>query len=194
VLHTANRYYLRTLLLMLTPALGALAAAHALAVARQIDPAIPLLPRIMAALTGETATRAAIGALLLVMLVHAVETEKFVRGWTDYKAAVRSLAMGSDADPALGDPHFVSSERISADLNRFSWFSTTTYLSVLLSPNLAPARLVVDPSSTYFWLSCETATENLEAQREAPAGARALVRTYSCLHRKRRVRTAGAPS
>ena len=40
---------------------------------------------------------------------------------------------------------FVSSLRITDDLNRLSWFSNTPYLSVLLAPNFAPKRLVVDP-------------------------------------------------
>jgi hypothetical protein len=191
-LHATNRYYLRTVLLVLTPAFGTIAAAHALSVARELDPSIPLLPDIMSALTSETAARSAVGALLIVMLIHAVETEKFVRVWTDYKAAVRALAMGSASDPSLGDPGFVSSDRINADLNRMSWFSTTPYLSVLLAPKLAPARLVVDPSANYFWLSCETATENLGARRAIPASSRALVRIYSCLHRKRRARPAAS--
>ena len=65
------------------------------------------------------AARAICGAFLLVMLVHAVETTKFVAAWTDYKAAVRALARGAASDPKLGDSHFVSSTRISADLNRF---------------------------------------------------------------------------
>ena len=117
------------------------------------------------------------------MLVHAVETAKFVSAWTKYKAAVLALATGSASDPALGDPHFVSSKRIGPDLNRLSWSSTTQYLSVILA-NFAPARLVVDPAANYFWLSCETATANLKADRAVPAEGRRLVRMHACLHRK----------
>jgi hypothetical protein len=185
-LHAANRYYLRTVLLLATPAFGMLAASHTLGAEGEISPAIPLLPRLMELLTGETMARAATGAIALVMLVHAVETDKFVTAWTEYKTAVRSLAMGAVSDPALGDPRFVSSDRLGPVLNRTSWFSTTPYLSVLIAPKLAPARLVVDPSANYFWLSCETATENLQARRATPPASRDLVRTYSCLHRKRR--------
>jgi hypothetical protein len=185
-LHAVNRYYLRTVLLLATPAFGMLAAAHLLAVDNDSNIAISVLPRIMAALTNDTMARAAAGALALVMLIHAVETEKFIRAWTSYKGEVRALAMGTASDPTLGSSRFVSSERIGAPLNRLAWFSTTHFLSVLLAPRLGPARLVVDPSATYFWLSCETATESLEARRAVPADSRELVRVYSCLHRRRR--------
>jgi hypothetical protein len=120
--------------------------------------------------------------LLLVTLVHAVESAKFVAAWTRYKAAVRALATGPASDPALGDPRFVSSGRIDAGVNRLSWFSTTPYLSAILA-DFAPSRLVVDPQGNYFWLSCATATANAQAARAVPAATRDLVRVYSCLHR-----------
>src|SRR5262249_56422565 len=100
------------------------------------------------------------------MLVHAVETAKFVTGWARYTAAVRTLATGSLSDPALGDARFVSSHRIGDDLNRLSWSSTTPFFSVLLSPRMAPTRLVVDPRSSFFWLSSAPAPARAEA---APA-------------------------
>jgi hypothetical protein len=182
-LHTGNRYYLRTALLIVTPVLGALAAVHALDADGRLSLRGPLLSRLIVALTGDVTARAAAGTVLLVMLVHAVETAKFVTAWTSYKAAVRALAMGAASDPALGDPHFVSSQRISADLNPLSWPSTTHFLSVLVAPGFAPARLVVDPQANYFWLSCETATANQEAHRVVPAQSRRLVRVHACLHR-----------
>jgi hypothetical protein len=77
----------------------------------RLNRALPFVPRQMAALTGGVMAHASAGAILLVMLVHAVETAKFITAWTDYKAAVRALAMGAASDPALGDPHFVSSDR-----------------------------------------------------------------------------------
>jgi hypothetical protein len=122
-------------------------------------------------------------ALALVLLVHAVETGKFVSGWTDYKTAVRALASGSASDPALGSPLFVSSERIPAGLIRLSWNSTTPFLSVLAVPDLAPARLVVDPSAGYFWLSCTTARQSEAASTGLPQAARRLIRQHACLHR-----------
>jgi len=57
------------------------------------------------------------------------------------------------------------------------------YLSVLVTPRFAPARLVIDPDPDYFWLSCTTATANEEADRSVPAESRRLVRVHACLHR-----------
>ena len=65
------------------------------------DKLLTFLPRLMTALTGGVTARAAVGVVLLVMLVHAVETAKFVAAWTDYKTAVRALAMGTASDSAL---------------------------------------------------------------------------------------------
>ncbi len=176
-----HRYYMRTMLVIITPALGLLAAFYALrADGLALD--MPGLQRAMMALTSGITAEAFAGAFVIVTLVYAVETGQFVSAWTDYKAAVKTLATGTAADPSLGDPHFVSSGRINADLNRLSWFSTTQYLSVIVG-NFAPNRLVVDPANTYFWLSCETATANSKADRMIPAASRELVRTYSCLHR-----------
>jgi hypothetical protein len=143
---------------------------------------MPGLPRAMTALTNGITAEAFAGAFVIVSLVYAVETGQFVSAWTDYKSAVKALAIGTVSDPSLGDPHFVSSGRIDADLNRLSWFSTTQYLSVIVG-NFAPNRLVADPANTYFWLSCETATANSTADRLIPAASRELIRAYSCLHR-----------
>ena len=181
-LHADNRYYLRTLLLVVTPMLGALAGMHALYAEGRLQDSWPLLAGVVAAATSPPATRLAAGAVALVMLVHAVETAKFVTGWERYTAAVRTLATGSLSDPALGDARFVSSGRIGDDLNRLSWLSTTPFLSVLLAPRLAPTRLVVDPRSNFFWLSCATATASAEADRAIPVESRRLVQRYACLH------------
>jgi hypothetical protein len=181
-LHTENRYYMRTAFVVVTPILGALAALFALRADGRLR--LPLPPRLIETLSGPMTTRFVTGAFALLMLVHAVETAKFVKEWTNYKAAVLALATGTASDPALGNPRFVSSARIGADLNRLSWYSTTPYLSVILA-GFAPKRLVVDPrTENYFWLSCATATANLEAKRAVPAATRALVRDFSCLHRR----------
>jgi len=182
-LHAVDRYFLRTGLVVVTPILGALAAAYALHADGRLTLPIPILPRLLESFKSCVTARAIAGALVLVMLVHAVETVKFVSAWTKYKAAVLALATGSASDPALGDLHFVSSKRIGPDLDRLSWSSTTQYLSVILA-KFAPARLVVDPAANYFWLSCETATANLKADRAVPAEGRGLVRIHACLHRK----------
>src|SRR6185295_5861372 len=94
-------------------------------------------------------------------------------------------AMSGNSDPALGDPRFVSTARISPALAPLSWFSTIPYLSIILS-NFSPNRLVVDPAGNYFWLSCETATRNKDAGLVVPVQTRELVRAYSCLHRSAR--------
>ena len=180
-LHAGNRYYLRTVVLIATPMLGVLAAVHALDAEGRLR--MPLPSRLMELFTSDGAARCAAGAVVLVVLVHAVETAKFIRTWTDYKGAVVSLAMSATSDPALGDPRFVSSERINPALNRLAWSSTTHFLSVLVAPGLAPRRLVVDPNANYFWLSCETATANWDADRAVPLGSRELVRVYACIHR-----------
>jgi hypothetical protein len=120
---------------------------------------------------------------LLVSLVHAVETAKFVAGWRDYTAAVRRLASGTASDPGLGDARFVSAARLPADLDRLAWFSTTPFLSVLIAPSFAPTRLVVDPRANYFWLPCATARANLAAGGGIPTASRDLIATFSCLHR-----------
>jgi len=183
-LHTDDRYGARTALLIGTPILGGFAAAYALVAQDRLRLPIPLLRPLMALLASRTMVRAATGAFALVMLVHVVETAKFVTAWSGYKAAVRALAMGSASDPALGDPRFVSSARIPPALDRLAWFSTTPYLSILLAPGFAPSRLVVDSQGgRYFWLSCATATANEKAARAIPAESRALIRIYSCLHR-----------
>jgi hypothetical protein len=130
-----------------------------------------------------SAARAAAGAILLLTLAYAVETAKFVSGWTRYEAAVRGLAMGAASDPALGDPRFVSSDRIDPDTNRLQWQTTTPFLSVLVVPGFLPNRLVVDPSAGYFWLTCEHATATEQADVPLPVESRRLIRVYSCLHR-----------
>ena len=180
-IHASNRYYLRTVLVVITPALGVLSAVYAM----RADGApvnCPRLLQIAKFLAGVTVIRACIGAIILCTAIHVVQTAKFVADWAAYKAAVRALALGSASDPALGDPRFVSSQRISPELNQLSWFSTVEYLSIILS-DFKPARIVVDPAGNYFWLSCGTATDNAKATRSVPMPARDLVRIYSCLHR-----------
>ena len=181
-LHADNRYYLRTVLLLATPAIGALAGVHALAAEGRLDCSWTFLSRVVRAVSRKAVIRFAAGAVALIMLVHVVETAKFVSAWNRYTGAVRTLATGSLSDPELGDVRFVSSQRLGDELNRLSWFSTTPYLSVLLAPDFAPTRLVIDPRSNYFWLTCRTATANAEADRAIPVESRRLVQREACLH------------
>jgi hypothetical protein len=179
--HASNRYYLRTTLVLLTPLFGAFAGLFAMHAGGLALPTRNL-DLLLARLKSEPLPQMFVGALVLVTLVHAVETKKFVVAWQNYKSAVAALATSNTSDPALGDPRFVSSKRISPELNDLSWKSTTPYLSVIVA-NLVPNRLVVDPTANYFWLSCETATANYEALRSLPPASRDLVRIYACLHR-----------
>lgn len=179
-LHADDRYVLRTVLLMATPPLGFMAAAAALRHDHRIKIALSMSPLATVAWKA-SASRIATGAILLVMLVHAVETAKFVTQWTEYRAAVQRLAMGDEADPILGHSEFVSSRRIGASLNRLSWNSTTPFLSVLVAPGFAPDRLVVDPDANYFWISCDTAQRSERIADTVPG--RRLIRIHACLHR-----------
>jgi hypothetical protein len=180
-IHASSRYYLRTALVMVTPVFGALAALGAMYREGRLAVLLPGLERMMTAVQNR-GTRPLAAAFMLLTLVHVIETGKFVAAWTNYRTAVAALASGEQSDPALGNPHFVSSERIPSNLNRLSWFSTTPYLSVIVA-NFMPNRLVIDPAGNYFWLSCATATENHRAARAVPEAGRDLVRIYSCLHR-----------
>jgi hypothetical protein len=189
-LNTQDRYYLRTAILVTAPVLGGFAALTALRDEGRLKLPLPVLARLadlltncVGALARGTAARAVIWALAVIMLVHAVETAKFVSAWVRYEAAVQALATGMASDPALGDPRFVSSERIGADLNRLDWSTTTHFLSVLVAPGLAPRRLVIDPSVGYFWLTCDLATAIEKADNPIPVESRMLIRVHACLHR-----------
>jgi hypothetical protein len=182
-LHGNDRYPMRTIVFIATAAFGAAAAVHAVAVEGRLNPLWPFLPRLMDGIADDAVARAIVGAFMVVTLVHAVETTRFVRAWVDYKGAVQAVAMGTASDPVLGDARFISSDRIRPDLNRLAWFSTTQFLSVLVAPKFRPARLVVDPMATYFWLSCKTARANEMAERAIPVESRQLVRVHACLHR-----------
>jgi hypothetical protein len=178
------RYELRTVLLIATPALGLAAAIHTMSEEARRNSPLGFLTLFAGAIEKRLDPQIILGAIALIVLVHVVETTKFVRAWTDYKSAVRALATGTDADPALGSPLFVSSKRIGADIDRrLAWNSTTPYLSVLVAPGLMAKRLVVDPSTGYFWLSCAIATKSEQTSTAIPPQARELIRRYSCLHR-----------
>jgi hypothetical protein len=182
-IHAENRYTFRTALFIATPLLGILAGILAQSADHRSDSCSPSLAHLQMLIRRYAPSRTAAGALILIALVHAVETAKFVSSWTDYKAAVRALATGSLSDPRLGDPDFVSADRIHGDLRALSWVSTTPYLSILVAPRFLPKRLVVDPNGGYYWLSCEIAAAHHEGSRAIPRESRRLLRVYSCLHR-----------
>ena len=166
-LHTENRYIIRTALLIATPALGALAIAHSLEADGRLRLPVPHLPRLSAALTGGTTARAVAGAIMLVMLVHAVETAKFVTAWTGYRAAMRALATGTASDPALGYLRFASSARIGVDLEPavsvFDYFIPVGAVGAQVCTDTARCG----PGRELFWLSCQLAAAN-EGQSRCP--------------------------
>ena len=112
---------MRTALVVLTPLFGIPAALFALDADGRLLLMRPLLTRVLD-LVRRVPPRAVAGLFLLVMLVQAVETAKFVVAWTHYKAAVRALATGTVADPAIGSPRFVSSDRVDPALRRYPGF------------------------------------------------------------------------
>jgi hypothetical protein len=182
-LHAESRYAFRTALFIGTGLLGVLAGVLAKSTEQPGGPLPASLVSLQALMARLIPWRAAAGAIVLISLAHAVETAKYVSAWTDYKAAVRALAMGSAADPQLGNAGLVSAGRIDERLNPLSWFSTTPYLSVLVAPGHRPRRLVVHPDGGYYWLACATAAASLARPRALPQESRRLVRVFSCLHR-----------
>jgi hypothetical protein len=125
-------------LVVVTPVLGVLAVATAFKAERwPISIEVPWLVNLIRKGTCRAGTQVFYGIFFLIA-VYTVETIKFVRVWSNYKGAVRALAMGTTSDQEFGDLHFVSSTRIDANLNRPSWNSTTPYLSVLTAPGFAP--------------------------------------------------------
>jgi hypothetical protein len=178
--HANSRYYMRTALVIAVPLLGVIAAFAAMI--REGSVADPLT-RLQHALVSSPHGMCALASILFaVTLIHVVQTAKFVTAWSRYREAIAILATGQDFDPALGDPHFVSSKRGPPDLAPVEWFSTVPYLSVILL-NFRPNRLVINPGGNYFWLSCATATSSMKRQLVVPLRTRELIRTYSCLHR-----------
>lgn len=183
-LHAENRYFLRTVLLLATPVMGIAAAWQALAASGSLSRAWSRWQPFVAVLSGRGAERALGGLFAVLMLVHAVEVTKYVHAWNRYTSEVQALVASARLEPAPREPLFVSSRRISDSLNRLAWHSTTPYLSVLLAPRLSPKRLVVDPASNFFWLSCRLATDLMNAHRAVPIVARQMVRQESCRHRR----------
>ncbi len=156
-LHAEGRYYARTIVFLG----AALLAFLAVLVARGWlpRPRLDLRP-----------------AFLLVALLHTGELARFTHGWLAHIQAVRALA----ATPGEGTATVAALPPASAP---FAWHSTVPFLSVMVSPGYAPARLVVDPASNYVWFGCAQAARNAAAPRALPEATRAMVSAYACAGR-----------
>lgn len=177
--HGFERYDVRILLLVGDAAFAGVAALAAARVAGEgrwlmrHEPAFlgPLLPR----LGGP-----ALAALLAVAVVHAGEMQRFVSAFDGHRSAIRALATGEAADPALGHPAFVTVERRGQRYADLDWDSTLPFQSVLLTPGYHPKRLVVDAEANYFWFDCATARANEARDWPLPRETRALISAYTC--------------
>ncbi len=187
--HAADRYRVRTVLLVLTPVIGGLAALLVVTGEGGLWPALARwapgrwLDVLATGLRRASARRGAAGVLALVLLVHGVETGRFVSAWTAYQGALRELATGASSDGRLGAPRFASSARLPAGVEALDWESTTPYLSVLVAPRLQPARLVVSPQSVYIWMSCADARRHAAQASAVPDDARGLIASHACANR-----------
>ena len=180
-LHTDSRYYARTILLAGTCLLAVFCALAVLRAEGASVTRLSFVARTLDALGCSRASGVLAGAVGLLIAIHAVETTKFLRGWSAYRDAVRTLATGEASDPGLGAPFFVSSQRIGADLNRLSWFSTTPYFSAVVA-DFRPTRIVIDPAGNYFWIPCAHATAGAAGQSAVPRQTREMLRAYACAH------------
>lgn len=178
-----SRYRLRTLMLIALPLLACAAAVRQFSAEEIAGSALGFVLRPLRRLSERVDAPVAGAIVFLVAGVAAGEAAKFAIGWVQYKSELRALASGTASDPELGRPDFVSSERVSGASNRLAWNSTTPYLSVLVAPDMRPVRLVVDPGTGYFWISCAQASRDAAADLGVPVEARRLIRDYSCLHR-----------
>ncbi len=179
-LHSEGRYFLRTLLIVATPALGTCAGMLALGPAKQSG-RLAFAGRLMKFGQKSTAATALAGAFALVLVVHAFETVKFTRAWKQYVREVGALASASASDPRFGDSRFVSAQRLSQHTKGLAWASTTPYLSILLSANQRPAKLVIDPDTRFFWMSCERARAQRQTGSALPLPSLEMIERYACL-------------
>jgi hypothetical protein len=177
-LHADERYYLRTAVIVLTPAFAFLAIC--LAYTEQLIPLAKFayaIPRTLFALFG---AQAIAGSLLLVLLIHGAETARFADAWHDHLVLFQKMVTQSSRSRE------VEIDAENPEYEELPWFSTLPYLSVLVAPDFKPARLAIDPRSDYFWTSCATATENVRkaGPNGIPVQSREMIRRYTCQHRR----------
>lgn len=178
-IHTENRYYLRTVIIVLCPliAAGSICAAFGGELVRRAGVSCKILHTI-ARRIGPGALAA---LLLLTITVHAVETARFAAGWTEYLTIFRGMVSKAETQ----DSKYVEIDPDNPKFHDMAWFSTLPYLSVLVAPGLKPRRLVIDPRSDYFWVSCGKLTASVRkgSGLGIPAQSRQMIRDYNCRSR-----------
>jgi hypothetical protein len=177
-LHADDRYYLRTVVIVVTPVLAVLSiggafSRHFISIAERAY----RVPRTVFAAVGANAVAA---ALLLIIVVHCAETARFAAAWRDHLAMFTRLV----SEPSRAK--FVEVDPEVPQYEELPWFSTLPYLSVLVAPDFRPARLAIDPRSDYFWISCATATASVKKAkgRGIPVQSREMIRDYTCRNRR----------
>ena len=109
---TEGRYNLRTILLIATPAFGMVATVHAMDGEARRKSLLPFLARLASAIERAMNPRLIAGAFVLTMLVHTVETAKFVWAWSEYKTAIRQLATSTESDPRSATRYLYRQRRV----------------------------------------------------------------------------------
>jgi hypothetical protein len=178
-LHADERYYLRTAVIILTPAVGLLAVCAAFSAKLiQLAKTAYAIPNVLFARFG---VQTFAGAFLLILVIHAAETARFADAWRDHLALFQSMVTQASARSRE-----VEIDAENPEYEELPWFSTLPYLSVLVAPDFKPARLGIDPRSDYFWITCATATASVKKAGPSgiPAQSREMIRRYSCQHRR----------
>lgn len=178
-LHADDRYYLRTIVILLTPPLGVLAIVTAFGgrMVRIAEITHAISQKVFLVL----GVNAIAASLLLLLVVHGAETARFANAWQGHLAYFTRLV----TQPSR-NARYVELDPEQPQYEELPWFSTLPYLSVLVAPDFKPARLAIDPKSDYFWISCATATGSARkaGPRGIPAQSREMIRRYSCEHRR----------
>lgn len=177
-LHADDRYYLRTIVIVATPALAVLAIGSAFA--GRLVPVFERVYRLPRAIFLACGANALAASLLLMLVVHGAETARFAAAWRDHLALFTKLVTESSR------AKFVEVDPERPEYDELPWFSTLPYLSVLVAPDFKPARLAIDPRSDYFWISCATATASVRKAkgRGIPVQSREMIRDYTCRNRR----------
>jgi len=178
-IHTENRYYLRTVIIVVCPLIAAASICAAFG-SELVRPAAAV-SRALHAIARRIGAGALAALLLLTITIHAVETARFAAGWTEYLAIFRSMVSKAETS----ERKYVEIDPENPNFHDMPWFSTLPYLSVLVAPGFKPLRLVIDPKSDYFWVSCAKLTASVRKGSDLgiPVQSRQMIRDYNCRNR-----------